>query len=101
MGRKLGQQPGSTRTHATFLLFGFLKYFLRSRNTSWACFPFSAGLPATVCRSTPFFDTFFIAIFADVGWLTGDLIAGLTVGMVVVPQGMSYAQVSPIQIQSF
>ncbi|KAF8162980.1 sulfate transporter family-domain-containing protein [Crassisporium funariophilum] len=27
----------------------------------------------------------------NVGWLTGDLIAGLTVGMVVVPQGMSYA----------
>ncbi|KAG1871719.1 sulfate transporter family-domain-containing protein [Suillus subluteus] len=25
------------------------------------------------------------------GWLTGDLIAGLTVGMVLVPQGMSYA----------
>ncbi|CAA7267650.1 unnamed protein product [Cyclocybe aegerita] len=25
------------------------------------------------------------------GWLTGDLIAGLTVGMVVIPQGMSYA----------
>jgi sodium-independent sulfate anion transporter 11 len=27
------------------------------------------------------------------GWLSGDVIAGLTVGMVVVPQGMSYAQV--------
>ena len=29
----------------------------------------------------------------DVGWLTGDVIAGLTVGIVVVPQSMSYAQV--------
>ena len=29
----------------------------------------------------------------DVGWLSGDVIAGLTVGMVLVPQGMSYAQV--------
>ncbi len=29
----------------------------------------------------------------DLGWLTRDVIAGLTVGMVVVPQGMSYAQV--------
>lgn len=27
----------------------------------------------------------------DLGWLTGDLIAGITVGMVLVPQGMSYA----------
>lgn len=27
------------------------------------------------------------------GWFTGDVIAGLTVGMVLVPQGMSYAQV--------
>jgi hypothetical protein len=30
----------------------------------------------------------------DVGWLTGDIIAGLTVGIVVVPQSMSYAQVN-------
>ncbi|TEB36294.1 sulfate permease [Coprinellus micaceus] len=28
------------------------------------------------------------------GWLSGDIIAGLTVGMVVVPQGMSYAQLA-------
>ncbi|KAF8638506.1 hypothetical protein AX16_010489 [Volvariella volvacea WC 439] len=30
------------------------------------------------------------------GWLTGDIIAGLTVGMVVVPQGMSYAQLATL-----
>ena len=30
----------------------------------------------------------------DVGWLTGDIIAGLTVGMVLVPQSMSYATVN-------
>lgn len=29
----------------------------------------------------------------DRGWLYGDLVAGLTVGIVVVPQSMSYAQV--------
>jgi sodium-independent sulfate anion transporter 11 len=28
----------------------------------------------------------------DVGWLTGDVIAGLTVGLVLVPQGMSYVR---------
>ncbi|PCH38368.1 sulfate permease [Wolfiporia cocos MD-104 SS10] len=28
----------------------------------------------------------------NLGWLTGDLIAGLTVGIVAVPQSMSYAQ---------
>ncbi|TFK26439.1 high affinity sulfate permease [Coprinopsis marcescibilis] len=28
------------------------------------------------------------------GWLSGDLIAGITVGMVVIPQGMSYAQLA-------
>jgi sodium-independent sulfate anion transporter 11 len=30
----------------------------------------------------------------NVGWLTGDIIAGLTVGMVLVPQSMSYATVN-------
>ncbi|PPR01467.1 hypothetical protein CVT24_001871 [Panaeolus cyanescens] len=30
----------------------------------------------------------------NAAWISGDLIAGLTVGMVVVPQGMSYAQLA-------
>lgn len=33
------------------------------------------------------------------GWLTGDLIAGLTVGMVLVPQSMSYAQIATLPPQ--
>ncbi|KAJ7752081.1 sulfate transporter family-domain-containing protein [Mycena metata] len=32
-------------------------------------------------------------------WLTGDLIAGLTVGMVLVPQSMSYAQIATLPPQ--
>ena len=32
----------------------------------------------------------------DTGWLYGDVIAGLTVGIVLVPQSMSYAQVRPL-----
>ncbi|KAF9483785.1 sulfate permease [Pholiota conissans] len=32
----------------------------------------------------------------NLGWLTGDVIAGLTVGMVVVPQGMSYALIATL-----
>ncbi|KAF5345275.1 hypothetical protein D9758_008431 [Tetrapyrgos nigripes] len=32
----------------------------------------------------------------NLGWLTGDLIAGITVGMVVVPQGMSYAKIATL-----
>ncbi|KAG9318408.1 sulfate transporter family-domain-containing protein [Chiua virens] len=35
----------------------------------------------------------------NVGWLTGDLIAGLTVGIVLVPQGMSYAQLATLPPQ--
>ena len=31
---------------------------------------------------------------SDTGWLYGDVVAGLTVGIVVVPQSMSYAQVT-------
>jgi sodium-independent sulfate anion transporter 11 len=32
----------------------------------------------------------------NVGWLTGDVIAGLTVGMVLVPQSMSYAIIATL-----
>ncbi|ESK85900.1 sulfate permease [Moniliophthora roreri MCA 2997] len=32
----------------------------------------------------------------NAGWFTGDLIAGVTVGMVLVPQGMSYAQIATL-----
>ncbi|RMZ80046.1 hypothetical protein DV738_g3106, partial [Chaetothyriales sp. CBS 135597] len=32
-------------------------------------------------------------------WLAGDLIAGITVGAVVVPQGMAYAQLAELPIQ--
>ncbi|KAG7446123.1 sulfate permease [Guyanagaster necrorhizus] len=32
----------------------------------------------------------------NLGWLTGDVIAGLTVGMVIVPQSMSYAQIATL-----
>lgn len=47
---------------------------------------------------------FFVSLFPlitwlpryNFGWLTGDVIAGLTVGMVLVPQGMSYAQLATL-----
>lgn len=32
-------------------------------------------------------------------WLTGDLIAGITIGAVVVPQGMAYASLADLQPQ--
>ncbi|KAJ7581105.1 sulfate transporter family-domain-containing protein [Mycena floridula] len=32
----------------------------------------------------------------NLGWFTGDLIAGFTVGMVLVPQGMSYALIATL-----
>ncbi|KAL4074505.1 sulfate transporter family-domain-containing protein [Scleroderma yunnanense] len=35
----------------------------------------------------------------NAGWLTGDVIAGLTVGMVLVPQSMSYAQIATLPPQ--
>ncbi|KAF8232378.1 sulfate permease [Tricholoma matsutake] len=48
--------------------------------------------------------TYFLSLFPiiswapryNLGWLTGDVIAGLTVGIVVVPQGMSYAQIATL-----
>jgi sodium-independent sulfate anion transporter 11 len=35
----------------------------------------------------------------NLGWLTGDLIAGITVGIVLVPQGMSYATIATLPVQ--
>ncbi|THH13348.1 hypothetical protein EW146_g6854 [Bondarzewia mesenterica] len=35
----------------------------------------------------------------NLGWLTGDLIAGITVGIVLVPQSMSYAQIATLPPQ--
>ncbi|KAI5124536.1 hypothetical protein M0805_003059 [Coniferiporia weirii] len=35
----------------------------------------------------------------NLGWLTGDLIAGITVGIVLVPQSMSYAQIATLEPQ--
>lgn len=42
-----------------------------------------------------------IAHFLDLGWLSEDVVAGLTVGIVVVPQGMSYAQVRLLSFNLF
>lgn len=35
----------------------------------------------------------------NVQWLIGDLIAGITVGAVVVPQGMAYAELAKLPVQ--
>ncbi|KAG8894847.1 hypothetical protein FRB99_000951 [Tulasnella sp. 403] len=35
----------------------------------------------------------------NLGWLSGDLIAGLTVGMILIPQGMSYAKIATLPPQ--
>ncbi|KAE9410740.1 sulfate permease [Gymnopus androsaceus JB14] len=35
----------------------------------------------------------------NLGWLTGDLIAGITVGIVLVPQSMSYATIATLPVQ--
>ncbi|KAJ7172701.1 sulfate transporter family-domain-containing protein [Mycena filopes] len=35
----------------------------------------------------------------NLGWLSGDVVAGLTVGMVLVPQSMSYAQIATLPTQ--
>ncbi|KAI0340645.1 sulfate permease [Trametopsis cervina] len=35
----------------------------------------------------------------NLGWLSGDVVAGLTVGIVVVPQSMSYAQIATLPPQ--
>lgn len=38
-------------------------------------------------------------MFSDLGWATGDIIAGLTVGLVLVPQSMSYAKIANLPPQ--
>jgi hypothetical protein len=59
---------------------------------SLVCFQFLVGSQDTV-RHFIHPQTAHLTELADLGWFTGDVIAGLTVGLVVVPQSMSYAQV--------
>ncbi|KAI8632165.1 sulfate permease [Xylariaceae sp. FL1651] len=37
--------------------------------------------------------------FYNVQWLVGDLVAGITIGAVVVPQGMAYAKLADLPVQ--
>ncbi|KAI0195965.1 sulfate permease [Astrocystis sublimbata] len=37
--------------------------------------------------------------FYNVQWLVGDLVAGITIGAVVVPQGMAYAQLASLPVE--
>ncbi|KAI1312426.1 sulfate permease [Xylaria venustula] len=37
--------------------------------------------------------------FYNLQWLTGDLVAGITIGAVVVPQGMAYAKLAELPVQ--
>ncbi|KAF8892628.1 sulfate transporter family-domain-containing protein [Infundibulicybe gibba] len=54
--------------------------------------------------SNPRDRSYFVSLFPifgwisryNLGWFTGDVIAGLTVGIVLVPQGMSYAQIATL-----
>jgi sodium-independent sulfate anion transporter 11 len=44
---------------------------------------------------------FCISFVPDVSWFIRDVIAGVTVGIIVIPQGMSYALASRISLQAF
>lgn len=85
---------------SVFLFHGFhgvISFFLlfRRLTTSQVCSPFLAGSPdiVSLCLLAPWLSTKHPAFPSDLGWLYGDVIAGFTVGVVAVPQSMSYAQV--------
>lgn len=65
----------------------------RLSTTSPVCFPSSAGYTDTVCSLPRFLAKIALIVHTDFGWAYGDLVAGFTVGIVLVPQSMSYAQV--------
>ncbi|KAL1740395.1 sulfate transporter family-domain-containing protein [Schizophyllum fasciatum] len=51
---------------------------------------------ATISYLSSLFPIFGWITRYNLGWLSGDVVAGLTVGMVLVPQGMSYAQIATL-----
>jgi len=65
---------------------GFIKSYIPSRADSWH---FAKSL-------LPFLQ--WIRYYNRI-WLTGDLIAGITVGAVVVPQGMAYAKLANLPVE--
>lgn len=74
--------------------------FVEQEPTSWGwvkqTVPSRADLVAYVRSLFPF--TFWITRY-NVQWLIGDLIAGITVGAVVVPQGMAYAVLAKLPVE--
>lgn len=63
-----------------------------------------------ICEVTPSFRQFinyFISLLPFLNWITrynmqwliGDLVAGITVGAVVVPQGMAYAKLAELPVE--
>ena len=43
--------------------------------------------------SSVYVRVFYVSFIQDLGWLSRDVIAGVTIGIIVIPQGMSYALV--------
>lgn len=96
----ISQYTGNPRKRVCYrsrLLFSLFAYTATFQITTYllSLFPIISWAPR---YSTPNLHVcctlILLLIFQlDFGWLTGDVIAGLTVGIVVVPQSMSYAQV--------
>ncbi|KAK0627536.1 sulfate transporter family-domain-containing protein [Immersiella caudata] len=71
----------------------FLEEEVSTRDWLRSLFPTGAGVAAYLRELFPFLGWIF---HYNLTWLLGDLIAGVTVGFVVVPQGMAYAQLAQL-----
>lgn len=75
--------------------------YIRWLNILKVCSPFFNGLVGIVCSQLLFspLRPSINLVLIDLGWATGDLIAGITVGLVLVPQSMSYAKIANLAPQ--
>ena len=83
------------------LLFLLLSFSSRVSSTSISSVysPSSAGSLVTVRPYLYLVHRITQIVCADFAWLYGDLVAGITVGIVLVPQSMSYAQIATLPVQ--
>jgi sodium-independent sulfate anion transporter 11 len=100
VGRKLGRPSKSKNSDTDQSHFNPMSNYVEEDPTvrDWlrSIVPNSHQLLDYLCSLFPFSAWIFSY---NLQWFFGDLVAGITVGLVVIPQGMAYAKLAGLPVQ--